>query len=401
MMHIPDLLHLRLRRRQCTAFVGAGFSMPCGMPGWGGLLTTLLKTAKMGSTSPSSTADLQAAESALKGNNYALAASLLREVMPSAELDAAVLSAFDLSCYRSSSADVKKRMSLRMKNLANGPWAGIITTNYDQLIEYGLGKWTDGEVNQTSGSDRRLGTVLASPDSSKFFVKLHGSLSASQIVLTTEEYDRTYLCSPQVTEFLTAVMLRYHLVFIGCSLEDEIMRLRRKLTIDFSGNIPMAYAILQETDENVSRAQWLRKYTETECIMYPREDTRHFGVDSFLAASAKDNVFSGIGRYVLSTSARSLSKQAASKRLKHVGSVNLELLSWVASSPTGLTSAVVVDPSSADTKPPSLVSSISPEERYYRVLFLVSIGLLLETGRVKASATYRVPDRLRQELMSR
>ena len=400
-MHLSDLLHLRLQRRQCAAFVGAGFSMPCGMPSWGSLLRILLKTAKMGSTGSSNTADLQAAESALRGKNYALAASVLREVMPSAELDAAVLSAFDLNAYRNSSADVRKRMSLRMKNLASGPWAGIITTNYDQLIEYGLGKWTDGEVIQTSGSDRRLGTVLASPDSAKFFVKLHGSLSASQIVLTTEEYDRTYLCSPQVTEFLTAVMLRYHLVFIGCSLEDEIMRLRRKLTIDFSGNIPMAYAILHETDENVSRAQWLKKYTETECIMYPKEDTKHFGVDSFLAASAKDNVFPGIDRYVLSTSARSLSKQAASKRLKHVGSVNLELLRWVADSPTGLTSAVVVDPSSSDTKPPSLISSISPEERYYRVLFLVSIGLLLEKSRVKGTAIYEVPHRLRQELMSR
>jgi hypothetical protein len=97
----------------------------------------------------------------------------------------------------------------------------------------------------------------------------------------------------------------------------------------------------------VSRAQWLRKYTETECILYPKEDSKHLGVDSFLAASVKDNVFPGIDRYGLSTSASSLSKQAASKRLTHVGSVNLALLGWIASSPEGLTSSEVVDPAAA------------------------------------------------------
>ena len=49
-------------------------------------------------------------------------------------------------------------------------------------------------------------------------------------------------------------MLRYHIVFVGCSLEDEILRIRRKLCFDFSSRIPTAYALLPESENNVAES---------------------------------------------------------------------------------------------------------------------------------------------------
>src|SRR5439155_25050710 len=42
-----DELHKRLAASQLNFFVGAGLSIPCGMPGWTGFLTDLGKTASI------------------------------------------------------------------------------------------------------------------------------------------------------------------------------------------------------------------------------------------------------------------------------------------------------------------------------------------------------------------
>jgi hypothetical protein len=381
-----------------VAFVGAGFSMACGMPGWSKLLNSLLLAAKNGTTTATGSDHIKAVEMALKRSNLALAASLVREVLPSTEIDAAIQSQFDFSKYRSSSILMRNRMTARMRHLVTSPWAGIITTNYDQLIEHAIGKWTDFEINQTSASDSRLGAILANSEASPFFVKLHGSTSASQIVLTTEEYDRTYLCSPQITAFLTAVMLHYHLVFIGCSLEDEIVRLRRKLTMDFLGAIPMSYALLPASGDNLTRSQWLRKHAQIECLLYPANDVEHQSVDQFLSGTSKANRVVRVDRNVLSTSVTQISKQPLLERLNLVGSINLSLLKWIANAPNGIPTSAILDPFVNGSVPPSMVESISPEERVYRILFLVSVGLVSEVDHPRSSSSYNVPARVRQHL---
>lgn len=253
-MMVPELLRNRLARRQCVVYVGAGFSMACGMPGWLILLKRLLEYAKkadVDDTSENRKTLYLACENALENGEYIIAASIIRKLLSPGDLDECVQQQFGNHVLIRAEKSKQKQMYERLNLLVNSPWAGIVTTNYDMLIEFTLGK-LDREIKMSSGDDPRLGIILALPEYQTFFVKLHGSLSGSSIVLSTEEYDRTYLATPKISIFLTTLMLRYHIIFIGCSLEDEIVRLRRKISFDFDKMIPMAYALLPYNEYNLS-----------------------------------------------------------------------------------------------------------------------------------------------------
>lgn len=217
----PKTLAKRLRRRQSVAFVGAGFSMACGMPSWECLLRKILEDAHDLLGDDSDHTALKICEAAIKAKNYTMAADMLRGQMNSGDFDESVREKFSIKIFQQAQQNQKKRMDSRLKNLVKAPWAGVVTTNYDELIEYALGKWVRGDVIKCSGVDPRLGSILCTAQPAQmFFVKIHESISGSNIVLGTEEYDRTYINTPQMISFLTALMLRYHLVFIGCSLDD-------------------------------------------------------------------------------------------------------------------------------------------------------------------------------------
>jgi SIR2-like domain len=389
---IPETLRGRLRRRQCVAFVGAGFSMCCGMPGWAAMMKKLLEDAMDASPSPLKGDAIQACEEAIEGGSFVMAASLLRELLTPGDLDESVRRQFGLHVFQQASESDFERTTHRTQNLVRAPWAGIVTTNYDELIEYAIDQWGQCEVVKAHGDDSRLGTILANaPAGGFFFVKVHGSVSGSRIVLGTEEYDRVYLGAPQMTAFLTALMLRYHLVFIGCSLEDEVLRLRRTLCQHFQRIIPTSYAILQETPFNRSRRSWLREQALVECLFYPSEDKTHQAVDQLLAlaAACAESRIQEVG-----ASQGELSAMKPVARLREIGTVNQELLELVVSQPDHSIShedLINLERLKTSSVGPSLVA-ISPEERHYRMLFLISIRLVNEGRGVDSARHFSVED---------
>jgi len=255
------------------------------------------------------------------------------------------------------------------------------STNYDALIERAIGQWISEEVAFTTGFDPRLGNILASPPTgSLFFVKVHGSISGSEIVLTTEEYDRAYLSTSRISTFLTALMLRYFVVFVGCSLEDEVVRLRRKLVVDFEGLIPTAYALLPDTEQNRVRRGWLRDVAQIESITYPEGDANHSSVTYFLEqAGHSADLLADHGRMTGLTRTDFLG-MPIQERLAGIGTVNEELLRIVCdSSDNRISHTDLVELSRYDSDSGGMsISKISPEERVYRMQFLVSIGLVEE-----------------------
>jgi hypothetical protein len=391
-MQAPLILRERIEQRKCVAFVGAGFSMACGMPGWWRLIQALISTAHASAVDPAQKALIENARRALDSGSLPLAASIVRQALTASELDLAVRRQFDLAVFRNCPPGAKLRMTQRLKNLVTAPWAGIITTNYDELVEHALSKWSEFENHRSTGLDYRLGSILAGGQGEQFFVKLHGTIGGSQIVLSTEEYDRMYLGSPQVSSFLVAVMLCYHLVFIGCSLEDDLVRLRRKLSVDFDGVIPMAYAILPRTKENAMRATWLRESVQVETLFY--EDGAHESLDRFLRSTAQMMSSSKAKRFGVTKTAAQILKQPPQRRVKEIGSVNLELLRWIYDSPrhTITRSGLLQAGLSTSGAPPALRARTT-EEIMYRVFFLVSVKMLEE---VISSRTvkYFVPEKL-------
>ena len=385
----PKTILRRMQRRQVVAFVGAGFSMLCGMPGWGALLLGLLRDARDNAAGRQTLELLRACETAVDSGHHAMAASILRGVLSPGDFDEGVRGRFGLNVLHRAPAIIQERMLRRMRNLVSAPWAGIVTTNYDELIETALGRWTAGDTVQCAGDDPRLGTILASaPRGGLFFVKIHGSVSGSRIVLSTDEYDRMYIATPQVSSFLTALMLRYHLAFIGCSLEDEVLRLRRRLSSYFSGHIPTACALLPDDEANRLRSQWLREFAQVEALLYPANED-HTGVDNFLAQAAAQADMVSVRGLSDGTQAE-LHRVSPRERLRRIGDVNQRLLEYVVSQPdeTVCHSELLRLGVSWTPGVTSALSGLTADELVYRVLFLVSIGLLFEEPTEDGTSRY-------------
>lgn len=373
--------------------------MTCGMPGWNQLLRALIKRGEAAVTDDAKRALVRSAREALSNNNLLLSASLIRQCLSASELDLAVRQQFDLSVFKNCSPDLMKRMTQRMRDLVTTPWAGIITTNYDELIEHALAKWADGETYQSLGSDNRLGVILANGQGAQFFVKLHGTIGGSQIVLSTEEYDRMYLGAPQVSAFLTAVMLNYHLVFLGCSLEDELVRLRKRLNVDFGGVIPMSYAFLPKSRDNVLRSGSLRDNAQIESLLYPENDTSHRSIDWVLHKLSTLVIPSKSLRLSMSRTAAEVLRERPERRLKSIGNLNRALLKWIFDNPGHLISKdTILNPRAATSKAPPHLARQTPEERMYRVFFLVSLKLVEERVSRKA-VVYTIPARICDALL--
>lgn len=388
---LPETLATQLRKRQCVAFVGAGFSMACGMPDWKKLLYQILQDAYelFGRKDDG----LKTCQSAIEKTKYTMAADILRSRMNAGDFHESIRDKFSLRVFLQAPKIKRKQMDYRMEHLVRAPWAGIVTTNYDELIEHAFGRWTEDDVVRSTGEDSRLGYILSTAQPAQmFFAKIHGSISGSQIVLGTEGYDRTYVSKPQMTAFLTALMLRYHLVFIGCSLEDEILRLRRKLSQDFEAMIPSAYALLPDSEDNRQRASWLKDFTQIYALLYKPSQT-HSEVDRFLeecAQCADPQVDSRPDSKTMDD----LRKQKPIDRIKTIGGLNRSLLELIYNQPDHSIrhlDLVNLGNVEVDKIIPELIE-LSPSERIYRALFLTSIQLLAEKAKDDGAPRYTLTE---------
>jgi len=117
--------------------------------------------------------------------------------------------------------------------LANWPFAGYITTNYDNSIENALAKRsqfdfvsvgnTDSEARKVSGGARNV------------VWHIHGALKMnrdkSHLVLTQEDYDQLYLEETQVAfQQLRALLAQHRVMFVGFGFHDgEVMRVLKRV----------------------------------------------------------------------------------------------------------------------------------------------------------------------------
>jgi hypothetical protein len=287
---LSPVLRTLLKNHQCVAYVGAGFSMACGMPDWKGLLGRLLEKAWAsldgGVGNDERRRKIDCAARAVNHGEYDRAAHLLKkDILSEVEVNRTMQELFANDVFHRANASQKQQMKVRMDSLVCGPWAGIVTTNYDKIIETAISS-NNSRYELSDADINRLGIILAQPFNSSFFVKLHGSISGERPVLTTSDYDRLYLKAPNVVAFLTALMLRYHVVFIGCSLTDEVIRLRRTLALHFDNYIPTAYGLLPESENNRDHKAWLAEVAQIQVTLYDAGDTAHRAVDRFLAEIA-------------------------------------------------------------------------------------------------------------------
>ncbi len=247
-----------LRQRRCVLFVGAGLSLAAGYPGWRDLMLTIVRETasrlKLGSRKKELLALVRKSKFAevadqcrtLLGRSTfseILRASLAREADPPADTHRAIV---------------------------RTPYACIVTTNFDTLLEDAYAKWSDiGVPKAPTGAElAQHGTLLL--DGAFFILKAHGTIHEdASMVFTSEDYRRITHANPAFQSMMSAILLSHAVLFVGYSLNDPNFRLLldSQLTT-FGSEAPPRYALMENVGE--AEKQILRRTTGIEVISFPK-----------------------------------------------------------------------------------------------------------------------------------
>lgn len=181
-------------KRKLVLFVGAGASLGSGMPLWGGLLNTLADDVHI------DTSDFR-----WKSLDYLNKAELIEKRMSSKNINLGetIVNMMDSKIH-----------SLQHSLLACLPVKEIVTTNYDQCIEFASKAIQDEDVSVLPFNPN--------PKSSRWLLKMHGCISTpTQIVLTRRDYLRYMENNASLAGIVQALLFTSQMLFIGFSLQDD------------------------------------------------------------------------------------------------------------------------------------------------------------------------------------
>ena len=268
----PALLS-HVRDRRCVLFVGAGLSRAAGYPGWHGLMETVVKET-IRRTDDVDSAGLEFT-ALLEARRYPELADQCRELL-GRSLFATIL--------RAELAKPVSPPEATHRPIVQTPYAAIVTTNFDTLLEDAYGLWSDEGVPKTPTGAQlgSHGTLLL--DRAFFILKAHGTIhDDASLVFTSEDYRRITHANPAFQSMMAAILLTHAVVFVGYSLNDPNFRLliESQLSV-FGAQTPPRYAVMEGVGP--LEAQILRRTSGIEVISYPRGE--HQNVATFLSTIA-------------------------------------------------------------------------------------------------------------------
>lgn len=185
-----------------VAFVGAGASLPSGLPSWKVLLDRLLEHARVEELiTPAADAEIV---DYVKHGHYIDAMSALRHPMGNVEFS---------SFVRRELNDRDLEPSALAHALAglHGRLRALLTTNIDRLLERAFPQsWTP--LIRPTGDLAQQRNVL---------VKLHGTLeNPNTWIFTREHYEDAYYNHPLYRSYFSTMLHAYHMMFVGYGLDD-------------------------------------------------------------------------------------------------------------------------------------------------------------------------------------
>jgi hypothetical protein len=340
---VPALGHY-VRQGRCALFVGAGLSAGAGLPDWRTLMRHMIERCApfalapdelslfedkvaaverkntVGAVNPLSNAELRqffdatlgaersrrlfGSEGGIEpmyGYAWAEAQRRVRQDSQSMREQTALLDAgkyAELAGYcreligRRAFHDVLRQV-LRTpggippthRAIVETPYACIVTTNFDSLLEDAYVQWdASGVPKAPTGAElAQQGTLLF--DERFFILKAHGDLDDEQsIVLTSEDYRRVIHSSPAFQATLGGILQRHALLFVGYSLSDVNFRLLldNQLSI-YNEQVPPRYALMEGVGKAEREILW--RTAKLRVMSYEKDD-RHRMVGQVLQALA-------------------------------------------------------------------------------------------------------------------
>ncbi len=253
---IPHRLTQAVRSRKCILFVGSGLSCAAGYPSWGEMVLRLVDEARQ---IPG--AKVQGLEELIEKKDWFTLAEFARTT----------LTPFDYGEILKEMFGETGQPSRTHELIARTDFRGIITTNFDRLLEIHITRVRNSmpSIFTTKGIDA-MAVALFTPE--LFIYKMHGDmLEPHSIVLTASDYDEMILFSPHTRSFLHGAMLNYTLLFVGYSLSDPDFQLvLRELSLMFQNRVPKHYALIPNCGD-FAKEHLLRRLN-VEAISYDPAD---------------------------------------------------------------------------------------------------------------------------------
>jgi hypothetical protein len=259
---LPEPLMKAARERKLVLFVGSGLSMLAGYPSWAQLIDRLVAEAKRVPNARTEGLDVIEAR-----GDYLMLAEFAR----------VTLGPYDYTDILKEELGRPLSPSPVHRLIAATDYRGIITTNYDRLLEIAIAQVRNWAPNTfTHEGHSAMGSALFNPE--LFLFKLHGDLSSpASIVLSTRDYERLILFSPHVRALLMGLFLNYKLLFVGYGLRDpDFSLILNELTLSFENYVPKHYALVP--NPGVFEADQLLRQMNIQLIGYdPADNHREAG----------------------------------------------------------------------------------------------------------------------------
>jgi len=242
---VPEPLARLCASGNCILFAGPGLGAQSFLPTRYEALVHLVEKAALDDTLQKQLGD------ALRGDQLRFVAEAL-----SSQVERETLIAELTALYLHNNADLSEAHTL----LQRIPFAGILTTGWDELIDKAFDKRRPAVVNGEADAEQ------AYQQDAFFIARLNGNLRAPQSLVFGEEYYRTLYERPTYARFVASQVLSHPLLFVGMSLagiEDFFSVFRFPLRAT-----PESYAIVPLTRLWATQQQRFRANYGVELIGY-------------------------------------------------------------------------------------------------------------------------------------
>jgi 5'-deoxynucleotidase YfbR-like HD superfamily hydrolase len=238
-----------IRNNSITPFIGAGMSIPYGLPSW----TTFLN---------------QLIDNLVSADKKKICKKLLREgkyLEAASEIDCDLNNSVSLKVSTTySNPKINQSLENYIAILKSKGITNFVTTNYDEIIELLDKKTNDPHLRcyLPEGGDISMTYQEAGRAGLPRLLKLHGTCSnLKSIVLTKQQYNRCYGKKSVMNSILKDLWKNNTLLFLGCSLHKDPL-IEHLYSLAGKNSDVFHYAILEYPSDEKQlkhRDQWLTK----------------------------------------------------------------------------------------------------------------------------------------------
>ncbi len=266
---LPKDLVNRIRDGKCVLFAGAGTSLDAGLPTWHELLEYMIDQVQDCGQLDSD--DKKELEELLALQDYTVVAEFCKEKLGARGFA-------DLIRER---LGTKNRVSVMHKLLAEIPFKGVITSNYDNFVEKNHSNYRVILPDDINNYDMDTVNHLFEDDVFPIF-KVHGSYeNPDSIILTDNDYRNVIFKKPRYRENLRRLFEDKSLLFVGFSFRDSsISLLLQEIFTITEGRSNSHYAFLSDIGDIKKNFFW--KSRNIRIIPYQTIEGSHLALNRML-----------------------------------------------------------------------------------------------------------------------